>query len=83
MQTQLHAQQGDLKRKTMPKAKKETAKEIKIAREKILRLADSLSEVDPEYRMSAYKRAVREAAAVAPRRGNPILAGSFESGKKK
>jgi hypothetical protein len=70
-------------RKTMPKQKRETAKEMKIARKKILRLADSLSGVEPEYRMSAYIRAVREEASVVPRRGNPLLPGSFEGGKKR
>jgi len=65
----------------MPKHKKEAAKEMKIARKKILRLADSLSEVDPEYRLLAYKRAVAAEASAAPRRGNPVLSGSFEGGK--
>jgi hypothetical protein len=67
----------------MPKLKNETAKEMKIARKKILRLADSLSKIDPEFRMSAYKHAVKEDVSVAPRRGSPLLPGSFEGGKKK
>lgn len=67
----------------MPKHKKETAKELKIARKKILRIADALSAIDPEYRMSAYKHAVKEDASVGPRRGSPLLPGSFEGGKKK
>jgi hypothetical protein len=67
----------------MPKPKKETAKELKIARKNIARLAESLSNVDPEYRMSAYLRAVKEETSAAPRRGNPLFPGSFEGGKKK
>lgn len=67
----------------MTKKKREAAKEMKIARKRILRLADSLSKIDPEYRMSAYTHAVKEDTSVAPRRGSPFLPGSFEGGKKK
>lgn len=67
----------------MPKQKKETAKDIKIARKKILRLAESLGAIAPEYRLSAYNRALKEEAPGARRRGSPLLPGSFEGGKKK
>lgn len=67
----------------MPKQIKETAKDVKIARKKILRLAESLSAIDPEYRMSAYNRAVKEEASGTRRRGSPLFPGSFEGGKKK
>jgi hypothetical protein len=55
---------------------------LKIARKRILRLADSLGEIDPEYRMSAYKRAARNEVPPCTRRGSPLLPGSFEGGKK-
>jgi hypothetical protein len=65
----------------MPKPAKETAKQLKIARKQVLRLAASLSEIDPEYRLSAYKKASREATQTTTRRGSPLLPGSFEGGK--
>lgn len=69
--------------KRMPKPKKETAKQLKIARKQVLRLADTLSEIDPEYRLFAYKKALRDEAQTSAQRGSPLLPGAFEGSKRK
>ena len=46
-------------------------------------LTGKLLAVDPEYRFAVYKRLVAKRRGKVSNRGSPVLAGSFENGKRR